>query len=242
MTYAFILCAISLGLGGCALVEEAQKLVPETEPVFEETTLWVKPDGTWTEILKERLDQAYYDTKELKSLVDETVKTFNGENAPSQVTVDEFAVGENGISLTMTYTDAQAYALYNKVPAFEGSMLEAQMEGFLFLNDFRKVEDGVTGSEVISNEEPLSHKEYQVLVTDLTHAVRMPEKIRYVSRNAAVTDWYNVKPAGEEEAADEQAEGLVLPSSAVYAGASGSTQVSPDELEKTYMYIIYEQD
>ena len=78
----------------------------------------------------------------------------------------------------MRYPDAQAYASYNHVPAFQGSMLEAQMAGFLFLNEFRKVADGVSAAETIPNGEPLSHKEYQVLVTDLTHVVRMPAKVK----------------------------------------------------------------
>ena len=236
---AFIICALSAGLGGCAIVEEAQKLVPETEPVFEETTLLVKPDGTWTEMLMEKLDQPYYDTNELKALVDETVSAFNASDSSGNVAVDSFEVGENGISLQMTYSDAHTYAEYNQVPAFDGSMLEAQMEGFLFLNDFRKVTDGATGSEVISNEEPLSHKEYRVLVTDPSHVVAMPEKVLYVSANAAVTDWKTVRPAEESEEEPEQ-DGLVLPSSAVYVDPALLNKAGEAELEKTYLYIIYE--
>ena len=237
--YAIILCTFAAGLSGCALVEEAQKLVPETEMTFEETTLVVSEDGTWTEALIERMDQPYYDTTELKNLVDETVKAYNAQAGDLAVTTDEFTVGENGVTLKMTYKDAAAYAGYNQVAAFEGSMLQAQMEGFLFLNDFRKVADGVTGSDVMSNEEPLSHKEYQVLVTDLTHKVIMPEKVKYVSANAAVADWKTVSPAAQAQES-APADGLVLPSSAVYVGQADNTKVSEAEREKGYLYIIYE--
>ena len=236
---ALILSALCFGLGGCALVEEAQKLVPETELVVEETTLVVQPDGTWTETIIDGLDQAYYDAGELKALVDETVSAHNAEQKDQVVTVEDFTTDEKGISLRMRYPDAQAYASYNHVPAFQGSMLEAQMAGFLFLNEFRKVADGVSAAETIPNGEPLSHKEYQVLVTDLTHVVRMPAKVKYVSANASVAEGKIVRPEASGTDSKEP-EGLVLPSSAVYAGKGSSRQISEAEQEEAYLYIIYE--
>lgn len=228
--------AMAACLSGCGLVESAQKLVPETEPVIEETTLQVREDGTWTETIIEKLDQGYYDTNELKALVDETVAAYNATEGEGSVTVDEFSVGENGVTLKMTYRDAAAYSGYNNLAAFQGSMLEAQMEGFLFLNDFREVADGVSSLETIPNEKPLSHKEYQVLVTDGSHVVLMPDKVRYVSSNAEVSDWKTVRPLQEEDAN----EGLVLPSSAVYKAEISADRLSETDREQGYLYIIYE--
>ena len=247
MACAFLLICLTGGLSalltGCGIVETAQetakKLVPETEPVFEETTLWVKEDGTWTEILKEKLEQDYYDTTELKNMVDETVGTFNASEGEGSVTVDEYTIDTSGITLTMTYRDAETYGEFNQMPAFQGSMLQAQMAGYSFLNDFREMNaDGTSSDETIGNEVPLSHKECRVLITDPSHIVKIPEKVKYVSANGAVTDWKIIRPVGSNE--DEEPAGLVLPSSAVYVAEKSRTQASLEDREKGYLYIIYD--
>ena len=232
------IAALALCLCGCEMAQQMQEMFPEEEETPSVTTLTAAADGSISETIVDLFDKSYYDETELKDLVDQTVAEYNASSKTSAVTVDDFQTEEGRVMLKMTYLDAAAYAGYNHVPFFNGSILDAQMEGFLFLNDFRKVAKSEAEPATISNAEPLSHKEYQVLITDLSHAVKVPGKIAYISANTNLADKELVIPAAVEESPEE---GLILPSSAVYVQKKENTQLSDDEIEKTYMYVIYDQ-
>lgn len=225
-------------LGGCEMVQEQiDILLPQEEEwAPEQTSLDVREDGSMTETILQHLDQSYYDTEELSKMIAQTVQAYNGSAEPAPITIDEQVMEGADVTLTMSYAAAEDYAAYNNVVFFNGSMLNAQMEGFLFGNDFKKVSGGATGEEMISNEEPLSHKECQVLVTDTSHVVYAPGKVLYCSANASVRDGRIVVPA---PAMEQEVQGLVLPSSTVYVEAQG--EISSSDKEKTYVYIIYEE-
>ncbi len=233
----WLIFASAVNLCGCEMAQQMQELFPEEEEAPQITTLTAKKDGTISETIVDVFDQGYYDTQELKALIDQTVSDFGAEFGAQALTVDSYQAEEGKILLSMTYAGPDAYAAYNHVPFFNGPMLEAQVEGFMFLNDFRRVKGKEVLGETISNAEPLSHKEYQVLVTDMSHAVKVPGKVIYLSANANMADGGLIIPVNVQE---DKEEGLLLPSSAVYVKEKGSTQLSEAELEKTYVYIIYD--
>ena len=234
---AVLLSALAcVNLWGCEMAQQMQEMFPEEEETPAITTLRADKDGSITETIVDVLDESYYDSAELQKLVEESVKSYNARSGEQDVTTDRYEAEEGRIVLTMTYADPKAYAGFNNVPFFNGPILDAQISGYLFLNDFRVVDKTGAQDKPISSAEPLSHKEYQVLVTDLSHAVSVPGKVRYVSANANVVDGL-VIPATVEEVKEE---GLLLPSSAVYVKEKDQSHVSEEELEKTYMYVIYD--
>ena len=230
---ALIMCILT----GCSEIEQMMPH-PGDDWVPEETALVVNRDGTITETIFDSLEEAYYDSAELQKMVNDTTAEYQASHSETALTVDEMTVENGAVFLQMTYQGWEDYASYNQVPFYNGSMLGAQVEGFLFYNEFRRVEEGISSADTITNEEPLSHKECQVLVTDASHMVKVPGKIRYISANADVTDWYFAKP--REEAFKTDTQGLVLPSSAVYVDPESKKEVSQTDLEKTYIYVIYE--
>lgn len=243
---AVVMC--TLMLSGCDLQETLKDVeLPEAvenilgisawEPG--ETNLVVQEDGTLTETVIDKLDQSYYNASELEQMINETVSEYNQDHGADAVKVDSLSLENNQVVLTMTYKSASDYADYNNVRFYNGSMLGAEMEGYLFYNQFRKISDGVAEGDAISNEEPLKHKEYQVLVTDDSHLVQVPGDVVYVSVNASPMGKREVQPAAEE-VVETQPEGLVLPSSAVYVEEKADEPVTAKDLEKNYLYIIYE--
>lgn len=225
---AVLMC--TLMLGGCGILGE------ETwEP--QETALQMKKDGTVTETVIDALDQSYYSSQELESMINSSVSEYNQTKGSEAITIDSLSIENNQVNLTMTYASAEDYAEYNNVRFYNGSMLGAEMDGYLFYNQFKQVEDGTVVAQDLSNEEAIKHKEFQVLVTDTSHAVRVPGDIAYVSANGAPTGPRDVAPV--KDASSAQTEGLVLPSSAVYVEEE-DTPVTAQDLEKTYLYIIYE--
>lgn len=239
----------TLMLSGCDLqgtIEDLELELPkEVESLLGiedwnpgETYLVVQEDGTLTETVIDRLDQNYYNAEELGQMITSTVGEYNQDHGADAVIVDSLSLENNQVILTMTYKTAGDYADYNNVRFYNGSMLGAELEGYLFYNEFRKVNDGVAESENITNEEPLKHKEYQVLVTDDSHLVQVTGDVVYVSANASPMGKREVQPV--EEAEEVEQEGLVLPSSAVYVEEKEETPVTAKDLEKNYVYIIYE--
>lgn len=239
----------TLMLSGCDLqgtIEDLELELPkEVESLLGiedwnpgETYLVVQEDGTLTETVIDRLDQNYYNAEELGQMITSTVGEYNQDHGADAVIVDSLSLENNQVILTMTYKTAGDYADYNNVRFYNGSMLGAELEGYLFYNEFRKVNDGVAESENITNEEPLKHKEYQVLVTDDSHLVQVTGDVVYVSANASPMGKREVQPVEEVEEVEQ--EGLVLPSSAVYVEEKEETPVTAKDLEKNYVYIIYE--
>lgn len=234
---AVVMC--TLMLSGCDLKERVEDLLGTGAWEPGETNLTVREDGTLTETVIDQLDQSYYNSEELNQMITETVSVYNQSHGADAVKVDSLSLENNQVVVTMTYRSASDYADYNNVRFYNGSMLGAEMEGYLFYTQFRKVDDGVAEVDAISNEEPLKHKEYQVLVTDASHLVQVPGDVVYVSVNAAPMGKREVQPV-TEEVIEVQQDGLLLPSSAVYVEAETDGPVTAKDLEKNYLYIIYE--
>lgn len=233
---AVVMCTLTLS--GCGLQDTIEEMLGGKAWEPGETNLVVREDGTLTETVIDSLDQNYYNSGELEQMINSTVSEYNQNNGADAVIVDSLSLENNQVVLTMTYKSAADYADYNNVRFYNGSMLGAEMEGYLFYNQFRKVSEGVAEGENITNEEPLKHKEYQVLVTDASHLVQVPGDVVYVSANASPIGRREVQPVEEIEV--KQAEGLVLPSSAVYVEEKADVPVTAKDLEKNYLYIIYE--
>ena len=183
-------------LGGCTAKEE------EEEPwVPAQTAIQADPDGTLTETLIEKLDQDYYDPAELKSMAEEAVREYTSENGADSVRLESFEAEGNSVCMVMIYRGWQDYSGFNNVRFYNGTMLGAQMEGWRMEKNFHPVnpEDGSSAGTVVSFEEPLSHKEYYVMVSDPDHIVEVPGEIRYISENASVTDFQYAYPDKTEE-------------------------------------------
>lgn len=222
-----VLAAASAGLlGGCG-----QRQIQEWVPT--QTTLVVNEDGTLTETIMETLDRDYYSADALKTMVDQSVSEYNAERGAEPVRVDSYQAEGNKVTLVMTYLTGADYAAYNNVAFFNGTMLGAQMEGFRFETEFYAVKDGAITPSPIGSDVPLSHKEARVLITDASHAVRVPGDIMYVSTLAQTADEHTAVPA-DSVAAQTQAQPDVQilqdDTDAPQALEAGSSEV----------YIIYE--
>ena len=136
----------------------------------------------------------------------------------------------------LVYRTGDDYSRYNDVVFFNGSMLDAELAGFLFTGPFSRVDGSQVREQGVDAAEPLSHKEYSVTVTDGTHAVQVPGTIRYISSNGAVVNSHTAQPASA--AGEAQTEG----DSTYLSGDPGTGSVSDKERDASYLYIIYEKD
>ncbi len=215
------------------------------------TSLQVSRDGSLTETILDTLDQSYYDADELQDMVARSVRIYNEDAGEAALNVSEYTVEQQNLKLVIHYASGEDYRSYNQLVFFDGSMLDAEMEGFLFSNSFRRVERGKVVQEDVPNAEALAHKEYRVTISDDGHAVQVPGKICYVSRNAEPVNSHAAQPLTEkpEKKAEKETEaGLLLPSNAVYRKPETVTEtekkpeLSGEEKDRGYIYVLYEKD
>ena len=62
-----------MGLGGCSVMDEVDQMLPAKVESFDRTTLTAVKNGTVKESVIDRLDESYYNSDDLKKMIDETV-------------------------------------------------------------------------------------------------------------------------------------------------------------------------
>ncbi len=185
--------SLSLMLGGCSMQSD-------TPWEAEETAVDVHDDGSVTETIVDTLEQSWYDAAELQSMIDSSVAEYNASAGGDAVTVDAVTITDGDVRVQLTYQSGLDLGSYNNTDFFAGSILGAQMEGFLFDTGFYSVAGGSASGELMDNDEPLSHKEYLVVICDSTYLVHVPGAIRYVSEGVEVTDAYTAKASDTYDA------------------------------------------
>lgn len=216
-------------LGGCGM--NWNSWTPK-----EPTAISIAEDGTVTEIVQETFDASYYDADELQSMIHSEVERYNAENGEGSVEMKEFSAEDKTVSLEMKYASASDYAEFNNTEFYYGSMIDAQLQGYLFDVSFKQVRNGTVSGSEVSGSEVIKNMADQVLVVRAPLEIQVPGSVTYTSSNAEVLSADVVNAAGGQ--ADAEEEGLVLPSSAVYREESTYTE----KTEANRVYIIFEME
>lgn len=216
-------------LGGCGKIGQ-QKWEPK-----DPAAISIREDGSITEIVNEELDQSWYDASELQNMIQSEVSDYNQKNGADSVTVKKLEAENGTINLEMEYASADDYAQFNNVEFYYGSMINAQLKGYLFDASYKKVKDGVVQGAAVSGSEVIKNMADQVLIVRAPLEVEVPGDITFTSSNAEVLSSSVVNATGEQDADEE--EGLVLPSNAVYKGAEASME---EKAAANRVYIIFE--
>lgn len=202
----------------------------------ESTALQIAWDGKVTETIMDKLDEGWYSTDELQNTVAESVKDYNASHDADSITVTQFSAAGGAVRLVLSYKTGDDYASFNNLPYFDGSMLNAEMAGFLFSGTFNEIDKDSVSKKGVPNEEVLSHKEYDVSVADTGHAVQVPGQIRYLSSNAEPVNSHTAVPV-------QQTTGETEKDTSPLQGADGGKQEqSPEEKDASYLYVVYEKD
>lgn len=172
----------------------------------------IAADGSVKEIISDTLDAAYYDATELGTMVQSEVNDYNTKHGEDTIQVSKLETEDGNISLVLDYASAKDYAEFNNTEFFYGTIISAQLEGYLFDVPYKKVEDGVVKADAVDGSEVVRELDKQVLILKAPQEVRVPGDVLYVSANAEVLSNNVVNATGEQE----EDEGLILPSNTVY--------------------------
>lgn len=229
MTAALI--AGILLLGGCDKLNQS-KWTPQ-----EPAAISIKKDGSITEIIQDSLDADYYDSSELENMITSGVKEYNSQNGEDSIVVKDFAAENGKVNLTMEYASAKDYAQFNNTEFYYGSMINAQLEGYLFDVPFKKVTNGVVQGAEVSGSEVIKSMDKTVLILRAPLEVQVPGGVLFTSTNADVLAADVVNATGEQEEAGQE---LVLPSNEVYR--SSDSRSFAEEMTASRVYIIFDDN
>lgn len=217
-------------LGGCEMLEQ-KKWTPQ-----EPAAISIAEDGSITEIVQESLDESYYDAAELEQMITDEVSRYNAENGEGAITVQKAEFAEGVFRLQMQYASAADYALFNNTELYYGSMINAQLAGYLFDVSYKKVNDGVVQGSPVDGSEVIKQMGDQVLILRAPMEVHVPGNVLFTSTNAEVLAADVVNAIGETQ---EKKEELILPSNAVYKGREASYE---EQEAAKRVYIIFEME
>lgn len=230
---AAALTASILLLGGCEMLSQEEEWTPR-----ESGAISVGEDGTITEYISETLDQAYYSSSELQNMINSEVSDYNSKNGENSVTLKSFETEGSQVTLELEYAKGADYAAFNNVEFYYGSMINAQLEGYLFDVSYKKVKNGVVQGSAVSGTEVLKNMTAEVLVVRAPLEVHVPGDVLFTSTNAEVLSSSTVNATGESQSGED--EGLVLPSSAVYRDQKEAG--FEEEAAAKRVYIIFETE
>lgn len=213
---------------GCELSEQDAWQPQEPDAVS------VAADGSVTEMVTDTLDEGYYDFAELENMIHTEVADYNLDHGEDLVAVDRLDCEDGRVSLVMKYASARDYAQFNNTEFFYGTVIGAQLEGYLFDVTYRKVSGGEFYGAPVSGTEVIREMDKQVLILLAPAEVQVPGDVLFTSTNAEMLDTDVVNATGIRQDEDE---GLVLPSNAVYKGEEASFA---EKSAASRVYIIFD--
>lgn len=231
-----VLSACICSLSGCSTLDQiigTQDDWTDWEP--DNNCIEVHGSGKVTEIIFDKLDQTWYAGNELQDMIARSMNEYNASHAQNSINVTFYSDTDGQVRVEIEYLTGADYAEYNNTVFGCGSMLEAQMQGFLFQGPFYPVEGTDISAQAVDPSEPLSHKEYSAVISDGTHVIQVPGEVKYVTGNAAVENSHVVRPSGASGTGQTESASLV-------AADPQNQELSKEEIDQSCLYVIYEKD
>lgn len=175
---------VSLNLTGCGVGSSAD---------FDRTTIQVQKNGHIRATEVDVLDKSVYDFDELKVMAQETVDAYN-EKGAGKVTleaIENLDATDGSVRMVIDYESTEDYIAFNtpisnSCVLFFGTVSEAMAQGYRMV-DMREADPSKTDPVVLTQNEIEAMGEKQLLITSEKVQVSLPEKIMYVSDDAALT-------------------------------------------------------
>lgn len=214
-----VLASAAALLAGCRMTEE------EAWTPREDAAISIDKKGKVTEYLSDELDQPYYNFDELKSMLDGEIAEYNSAHGAGRVAVTLAEQEDGRTKLVITYASGEDYASFNNVEFYYGSMINAQLEGYLFGGAFKEVRDGVVVGEEVDGSEIFHDMSDTVVIVQAPLEVQVPGDVCFTSSNAGVLR-SDVVAADNPEAED--------------GGVSAVREEGQEDPDR--VYIIFKED
>jgi hypothetical protein len=184
LTKVLILLLIMSLFTGCGNKEEE----------FAETAVIINAKGIVTNEIVEPFDKSYYDENELRDIIDKELtgycRSIDDENA---CRLDSLSVREGVATAKIEFSDYNAYAGFNEVDFFYGTINEAVEKGYSTDVTMKSADDDST----ISRYEFEALGENRLVVVSEPVLVKLPGKIAYTTANIDLIDKSSARMASD---------------------------------------------
>lgn len=184
-----ILLMVVLTMAGCSkegMAEQADGIA-------------IGKDGKITGTLVDVLDQSYYDSEELKHMIETEIADTNSKQGADAVTLDSYDCDTSGkVKVKLVFADNEAYQAFNNTTFFSGTSVEAN-ELYGLKGNFLNVQDGK-----ITTEDAVVSEDSKVVVVSENVNVTVPGKIVAITDNVELTGKKTASANVEKE--DESSE------------------------------------
>lgn len=168
LALVLFIVVMTMGLSGCNSSDSA----------VTETTIELKKDGSVVHTIVEDFAEDYYDLQELQNMIQSSCDSYNTSAGTDAVSVSEVTKEEDILTVRMIYKDASAYAGFNKLALFAGTVKDAYNAGYdLDVTLFSLTDD----SESIGKEEILGMGEKHIAIVREAVDVKVWNKVLYAS-------------------------------------------------------------
>lgn len=166
---------LTMGLAGCG---------SSGDSVVTDTTIELKKDGRVIHTIVEDFSEDYYDLQELQELIQSACDSYNASAGADAVTVSDMTEEEDVLTVRMAYKDAAAYAGFNKLALFAGTVKDAYNAGYDLDVTLYSIRDD---SESIGKEEILGMGEKHIAIVREAVDVKVWNKVLYASGDVLPT-------------------------------------------------------
>lgn len=190
-----ILLMVVLTMAGCSKAEMAEQA----------DGIVIGKDGKITGTLVNVLDQSYYDSEELKNMIETEIADTNAKQGADAVTLESYNCDNSGkVKVKLVYADNDAYQAFNNTTFFSGTSVTAN-ELYGLKGNFLNVQDGK-----VTTEDAVVTEDSKVVVVSENVNVTVPGKIIAVTDNVEITGkkTASVNVEKEDESEDESEEEL----------------------------------
>lgn len=170
-----VIAVMTMGLAGCG---------DDSDSAVTETTIEIKKDGSVIHTIVEAFGEDYYDLQELENMIQNACDSYNATAGADSVTVSDIVQDEELLTVTMNYKDAAAYAGFNQLALFAGSVKDAYNAGYDLDVSLYSLQDD---SDVIGKEDILGMGEKHIVILREAVDVKVWNKVIYASGDVLKT-------------------------------------------------------
>lgn len=168
--------------GICVAVLAVMLLATGCGAKEERTTLHIKDGGKVVENVTEKFDKDYYDEKELEKFIDQEIETYIDESGEKSITSSGFSVEDGKAYMTLKFDDTEVYSDFNQETLYQGTVVQAEADGYTLAEHFYAVKDGKVGKNQ-TDKKIEDGDGYKVVVTSESIDVEVSGEVLFVSRS-----------------------------------------------------------
>ena len=149
-------------------------------------TVIVEKKGKVTGAIVEDFTQDYYNSDELKQMVEEEVTSYNESSGGEDVSLNRFEVKDGIAKVYLDYDSADTYTAFNGKTLFTGTVAETYDAGYDL--DI-KMTDANDSAVTIGKDDILGMGDNHIVITEEPVNVRTYGKILYISDGVSLVDY-----------------------------------------------------